>query len=203
MSNSIYEDDMAFGNDKNDKNDNNGRLIGELYAVADRLGGDDGATIEEAIAELEGTRYKGFTGFTGVYPCEPNDNNSPAWEDRDAASDQAAQDALDIEIENRVDEVMADIERERDWQNAALIAQEEADYLRGVLAARDEQIDQMQHEIQDLKRSVLFLANNASLVKGMHDAARNTDRQLLVERRTRESCMARRQANENIYEEGN
>ena len=170
--------------------DNNARLIGELYRISDEIGGDDKEIIDEAIAELEGDRYKGFTGFTGVYPCEPNDNNSPAWEDRDAASDQAAQDALDIE-------------RERDWQNAALIAQEEADYLRGVLAARDEQIDQMQHEIQDLKRSVLFLANNASLVKGMHDAARNTDRQLLVERRTRESCMARRQANENIYEEGN
>ena len=199
--NSIYEDDMAFGNDKNDKNDNNGRLIGELYAVADRLGGDDGATIEEAIAELEGDRYKGFTGFTGVYPCESNDNNSPAWEDRDAASDQAAQDAIDIEIE--IERGRERDRRELDWQNAALIAQEEADYLRGVLAARDEQIDQMQHEIQDLKRSVLFLANNASLVKGMHDAARNTDRQLLVERRVRESCLASRQANENIYEEGN
>ena len=84
-----------------------------------------------------------------------------------------------------------------DWQNAALQATEERDDLRALLASRDTEIDQLRMKVRDLERSIIYLANSAAYTKGLSDAHRDTEQQILAERRMKQRCQAQRQANEN------
>jgi hypothetical protein len=101
----------------------------------------------------------------------------------DRASLQAAVDAVSMERD--------------DWQTAALEATDQRDELRVLLAARDTEIDQLRAKVRELKHTVLYLANTAAYVDGANRSMRDTEEQILEERRMRERCLAERQPNEN------
>lgn len=209
---SIYNDDLAINNSKKETNTMSSNNTEQLTSTAN-----------ETECDRFNQHFCDRRNWSHFYSAEVSDYHQWCSEfrecgltrlaDRVAAirldgcdrdeftpAEQADLELAEIALRNLSTQTTGQDDQQanrEDWQNAALQATEERDDLRALLASRDTEIDQLRDKVRDLERSIIYLANSAAYTKGSTDAHRDTEQQILAERRMKQRCQAERQANEN------